>query len=59
MYKNVNDIDLLAGITLEEIKPDSLVPPTLQCLLIKQAWHLKCRDRHFYTHGQFTKSITK
>ncbi|XP_014285769.2 heme peroxidase 2 [Halyomorpha halys] len=48
IYKNVEDVDLLAGGLLEPSVQGSLLGPTFSCLLSKQFSTLKKSDRFWY-----------
>ncbi|KAL0840028.1 hypothetical protein ABMA28_015353 [Loxostege sticticalis] len=47
-YKHVEDIDLIVGLWLELPAEGSLLPKTLQCLMIEQHVRFLVSDRHWY-----------
>ncbi|KAG5672828.1 hypothetical protein PVAND_002918 [Polypedilum vanderplanki] len=64
-YKTVYDIDLIVGAALEELESNnssesnSLVGPTLQCIMLEQFYRWKAGDYYFYTHDLSEFSFTK
>ncbi|XP_058794552.1 peroxidase-like [Phymastichus coffea] len=58
VYKHVNDIDLLVGITMENRMPGSLVGPTGRCLIGEQFYRSRYGDKYFYDNANFPHSFT-
>ncbi|CAH0563572.1 unnamed protein product [Brassicogethes aeneus] len=58
LYRNTEDIDLLAGVLLENPIPGAVVGPTLRCLLKKQFSLLKESDRFWYENDLPPSSLT-
>ncbi|XP_049866580.1 peroxidase-like [Pectinophora gossypiella] len=48
LYKNVEDIDLMAGMWVEKYIPGGFVPQTFYCLIIDQLRRNMVVDRHFF-----------
>ncbi|KAG6457894.1 hypothetical protein O3G_MSEX010552 [Manduca sexta] len=47
-YSCVEDIDLLAGVWMEELMDNAFVPPTFYCIVKEQLLHNVKSDRHWY-----------
>lgn len=57
MYESPDDIDLIVGGALEIPIDDSLLGPTLSCIISDQMYRTKVADNYFYAvPGQFTKT---
>lgn len=48
IYKNVEDIDLTAGIWVEKYAKGSTLPHTVHCLFVEQLTRNIVADRHWY-----------
>nr|CAD7260308.1 unnamed protein product [Timema shepardi] len=48
LYEHVDDVDLLVGGVLERHTDDSLLGPTLQCIIAEQFHRSRIGDRYFY-----------
>ncbi|KAH9639751.1 hypothetical protein HF086_014509 [Spodoptera exigua] len=58
LYKDVTDIDLLAGIWVEKKKENSHVPPTFYCLVKEQLERSIVSDRHWYERESRPNAFT-
>ncbi|XP_072949746.1 salivary peroxidase/catechol oxidase-like [Epargyreus clarus] len=52
LYNNVDDVDLLAGIMSENFIDETLVTPTLFCIMGKQLTLFRFADRFWYERGE-------
>ncbi|CAG2053635.1 unnamed protein product, partial [Timema podura] len=48
LYEHVDDVDLFVGGVLERHTEDSLLGPTLQCIIAEQFHRSRTGDRYFY-----------
>nr|CAD7590042.1 unnamed protein product [Timema genevievae] len=48
LYEHVDDVDLFVGGVLERHTDDSLLGPTLQCIIAEQFHRSRTGDRYFY-----------
>ncbi|GBP54963.1 Peroxidase [Eumeta japonica] len=58
LYKEVDDVDLQAGITSERHIQGGYVGPTLFCIMVKQLQLLKYGDRFWFERGDQFHSFT-
>ncbi|KAI5643979.1 peroxidase domain-containing protein [Phthorimaea operculella] len=58
LYKNVEDIDLLAGMWVEKFIEGGVVPPTFYCLVVDQLQRNLAVDRHFYERPNRPNAFT-
>ncbi|XP_050443541.1 peroxidase-like [Adelges cooleyi] len=55
-YKSVDDVDLIIGALFEKSEPDSMVGPTMKCIIREQLTRTRQADRFFYDlPGVFNK----
>lgn len=47
-YKEVKDIELLIGALFEKHEGDSMVGPTMRCIIKEQFIRTRIADRYFY-----------
>lgn len=58
LYKEVDDIDLLAGIISEKSMQGIYVGPTLFCIILKQLEIFRYSDRFWYERGDQIHSFS-
>ncbi|XKL59209.1 hypothetical protein PGB90_000225 [Kerria lacca] len=58
LYKHPDDVDLLAGVSLERLVPGTLAGPTALCILLIQFYNTRVGDRYFPELGGQTGSFT-
>ncbi|KAI8429285.1 hypothetical protein MSG28_007786 [Choristoneura fumiferana] len=59
LYRNVNDIDLMAGIWLEQPVFGGFAPPTFYCVVVEQLLRSIKSDRHWYERPNRPHAFTK
>ncbi|CAH2248381.1 jg6193 [Pararge aegeria aegeria] len=57
-YKDVEDIDLMAGMWLEELVPGGRCPYTFYCLVVEQMIRSMVSDRHWYERPNRPNAFT-
>ncbi|CAH4030012.1 unnamed protein product [Pieris brassicae] len=58
LYKDVKDIDLVVGGSLENNVPGTEAGPTYLCLLTEQFYRTRVGDRYFYENGDSEIAFT-
>lgn len=58
LYKDVSDIDLVVGGSLENIVSGTEAGPTYLCLLTEQFYRTRVGDRFFYENGDLEIAFT-
>ncbi|KAG8230292.1 hypothetical protein J437_LFUL010195 [Ladona fulva] len=58
IYETWDDVDLIAGLVLENHLKGALVGPTAHCIMIEQFYRVRRGDRFFYSNGEKPNAFT-